>query len=374
MPVPVPFIDLHAQYLSIRTEIDAAISAVIRDCAFIGGRYPKMFEGEFAAYQRARFCVGVGNGTDALEIVLEALGLPGGSEVIVPANSFIATSEAVTRTGHRVVFCDCDPGSYTLSVRDAERRVNPATKAIIPVHLYGRPCQMDALMALARRHDLRVIEDCAQAHGAEFNGQRVGTFGDAGTFSFYPGKNLGAYGDAGAIVTNNEHLATQCRMIANHGRIGKYNHEFEGRNSRLDGLQAAILSVKLRHLDSWLTRRITLAEQYRRGLSGCPEIELPVCESDDMRHVYHLFVIRTAHRDLLQVFLKEQGIESGIHYPIALPKLPAYAWSGQAEEGMFANCSDGQLLSLPIGEHLSDADVSRVIDAVRTFSEKRVTA
>lgn len=370
----VKFLDLAAQYESIKTDIDAAIAVVIRDCAFIGGRYAKVFEDEFSAYQRARFCVGVGNGTDALEIVLEALGLPTGSEVIVPANSFIATSEAVTRAGHRVVFCDCEPGSYTLSVSDAERRINQATKAIIPVHLYGRPCQMDDIMALARRHELRVIEDCAQAHGAEFNGQRIGTFGDAGTFSFYPGKNLGAYGDAGAIVTNNEVLATRCRMIANHGRIGKYNHEFEGRNSRLDGLQAAILSVKLCHLDTWLSRRIAVAGMYHSCLAGCTGIELPAGESEGMRHVYHLFVIRTLQRDQLHTYLKEQGIESGIHYPIALPKLPAYAWSGQAEEEMLANRSDGELLSLPIGEHLSDADVRRVIDAVRTFSEKLVTA
>lgn len=363
----IKFLDLAAQYECIKEDVNAAMAAVIRDCAFIGGKYAKVFEDEFAAYQRAGFCVGVGNGTDALEIVLEALDLPPGSEVIVPANSFIATSEAVTRVGHRVVFCDCEPGSFTLSVSDAERRITPATRAIIPVHLYGRPCDMAEIMALSRRHDLRVIEDCAQAHGAEFNGQRVGTFGNAGTFSFYPGKNLGAYGDAGAIVTNDEDLSVRCRMIANHGRIGKYNHEFEGRNSRLDGLQAAILSVKLRHLDSWLERRINVAAQYRSGLAECTGITLPSGDLVGMRHVYHLFVIQTAQRDQLQAHLKEQGVECGVHYPIALPKLPAYARHGQRDEDMFANRSDSELLSLPMGEHLSDADVRRVINAAKSF-------
>jgi dTDP-4-amino-4,6-dideoxygalactose transaminase len=363
----IKFLDVHAQYLTIRAEIDAAMAAVIADTAFVGGKYARVFEEEFAAYQGAQFCVGVGNGTDALEIALEALALPPGSEIIVPANSFIATSEAVTRSGHRVVFCDCEPGNYTLSVNDAERRITHATRAIIPVHLYGRPCPMDAVMDLARRHNLRVIEDCAQAHGADFGGKRVGTFGDAGTFSFYPGKNLGAYGDAGAIVANNETLATRCRMIANHGRIGKYNHEFEGRNSRMDGLQAAILSVKLRHLESWLARRNEVAEQYRAGLTNCSAIELPAIVPVGMRHVYHLFVIRMHERDHLQEYLKEQGVETGIHYPIALPKLPAYAYLGQAVESLHANCMDGELLSLPIGEHMTDGDVQCVIDVVNMY-------
>lgn len=367
----IRFLDLHAQYLTIKDEIDVAMAAVIADTAFIGGPYAKKFEEEFAAYQQAHFCIGVGNGTDALEIVLEALDLPPGSEVMVPANSFIATSEAVTRTGYRVVFCDCDPGSYSLSVNDAERRITTATRAIIPVHLYGRPCNMDKIMELAQQHRLRVIEDCAQAHGAEFNGKRVGTFGDAGTFSFYPGKNLGAYGDAGIITTDNEALAMKCRMIANHGRIGKYNHEFEGRNSRLDGLQAAILSVKLRYLDTWLERRREIAAMYREGLAGCGHIEIPEPEAGGMRHVYHLFVIRTQMRDQLKEYLKEQKVESGIHYPTALPKLPAYVYCGQQSEDMFANRCDRELLSIPMGEHLTDRDVAEVIRAVKAFPSCR---
>ena len=363
----VRFLDLAAQYLSIKEEIDAAVSSVIMASAFIGGNHVAAFEEEFAVYQQALHCLGVGNGTDALEIVLEALDLPPGSEVLVPANTFIATSEAVTRSGHRVVFCDCDPRSYTIDPVDAALRITSRTRAVIAVHLYGRPCAMDELMGLALRHGLKVIEDCAQAHGAEYKGRRVGTFGEAGTFSFYPGKNLGAYGDGGAIVTNDGDLARRCRMIANHGRIGKYDHEFEGRNSRLDGLQAAILSVKLRHLEGWLERRIAVAGLYRELLSDLPGIVLPDSPGTDLRHVYHLFVVRCRERDRLQAFLKARGIESGIHYPIALPKLAAYAYLGQAGEELFTNRLDGELLSLPMGEHLSDSDVRRVAEAVKEF-------
>ena len=363
----VRFLDLRKQYLSINDEIDAAVARTIATTSFIGGGQVQRFEEEFAAYEGAGFCVGVGNGTDALEIALEALDLPPGSEVIVPANSFIATSEAVTRAGLRVVFCDCDPVNYTLSLSDAERRITPATRAIIPVHLYGRACPMDAVMALADHFDLRVVEDCAQAHGAEWGGRRVGTFGAAGAFSFYPGKNLGAYGDAGAILTNDETTARKCRMIANHGRIGKYDHEFEGRNSRMDGIQAAVLSVKLRHLDTWLDRRRAVAEKYRASLCSCQGIELPASEAVDMRHVYHLFVVRSQERNRLQAHLKEYGVETGIHYPIALTKLPAYAYCGQAMENLDANRLDGEILSLPMGEHLTDRDVSFVIDAVKNF-------
>jgi dTDP-4-amino-4,6-dideoxygalactose transaminase len=362
----VKFLELYAQYTSIREEIDAAIASVIYESAFIGGKFTTEFEDSFASYLKADWCVGVGNGTDALEIALEALQLPDGSEVIVPANSFIASSEAVTRSGGRVVFCDCDPATYTVSVKDVERRITPRTKAIIAVHLYGQPCAMDELMSIAQRHDLRVIEDCAQAHGAAIHGLRVGTIGDVGTFSFYPGKNLGAYGDAGAIVTKDESLARKCRMIANHGRIGKYNHEFEGRNSRLDGLQAAILTVKLKHLEEWTERRIAIAKLYGQLLKGINGIELPQV-LEGVRHVYHLYVIRTSKRDQLKAFLADRGVETGIHYPTALPKLPAYAYLRQEKETIFANLEDANLLSLPIGEHLSDEQVTYVADQLKSF-------
>jgi dTDP-4-amino-4,6-dideoxygalactose transaminase len=362
----IKFLDLRRQYLSIQDEVDSAISSVLADSAFIGGERIRRFEREFATYQHAAHCIGVANGTDALEIGLEALGLPPGSEVVVPANTFIATSEAVTRAGHRVVFADVDPVSYTLDLDDVRRRISPCTAAVIPVHLYGHPCDLVGLASLASEYGLRIIEDAAQAHGAEINGRRVGAIADLGVFSFYPGKNLGAYGDAGAIVTNDMALAERCRMIANHGRIDKYDHLMEGRNSRLDGVQAAILSVKLGHLDSWIDRRNQIAARYRERLSDVSGLVLPGHDKN-VRHAYHLFVVRTKRRDALAKHLLERGVETGIHYPISLPKLKAYAYLGQASEPMRANRQDVELLSLPIGEHMGVDDADVVADAVLDF-------
>lgn len=362
---PVRFLDLRWQYESIRADIDAAIAATLDTCQFVGGPALARFEAEFAAYQRARHCIGVANGTDAVEIALAALQLPPGSEVIVPANSFIASSEAVTTAGLRVVFCAADAGTSLMDLADARLKISPRTRAIMPVHLYGQACDMEAVMAFAREFNLKVLEDCAQAHGAEWNGQRAGTFGDVGTFSFYPGKNLGAYGDGGAIVTNDDALARRMRMIANHGRIEKYNHEFEGRNSRLDALQAAILSAKLPHLEGWIAARQKVAAIYVRELAGVDGLQLPVI-AGGARHVFHLYVIRTARRDALQAHLKRLGIETGIHYPIALPRLQAYSALRQATA---SDAVHEQLLSLPVGEHLVEADVLRVAAAVRAFFE-----
>jgi len=362
----IKFLDLGAQYQTIKPEIDQAIKSVIEESAFIGGKYVAEFEKEFAAYVTADRCVGVANGTDALEIAIEALNMPLGSEIIVPANSFIASSEAVSRTGHKVVFADADAESYVISVEDVKRRITPKTKAIMAVHLYGHPCDMDALLDLANEHGLYIIEDCAQAHGAEYKGKRVGSIGDVATFSFYPGKNLGAYGDGGAITTNNEDLAKKCRMIANHGRIAKYDHEFEGRNSRLDGLQAAILSVKLKYLSAWTERRIEIANHYSEHLKGVKDLVLPI-RQDWAKQVYHLFVIRTDRRDELKDYLAELGIQTGVHYPISLPKLAAYEYTKQAQDPMFANQSDKSLLSLPIGEHLEPKQVESVVSAINRF-------
>jgi len=359
----VKFLDLHSQYLSIKNEIDNAIQSVISEAAFIGGKYVKQFETEFAKFLQARFCIGVANGTDALEIAIEALRLPKNSEIIVPGNSFIASSEAVTRCGHRVVFADVDPECYTINAKTICPLITSKTAAIIAVHLYGQPCDMDSILAIAQEHNLRIIEDCAQAHGAKYKGKMVGTIGDIATFSFYPGKNLGAYGDAGAIVTNDEEFDIRCRMIANHGRIAKYDHEFEGRNSRLDGLQAAVLSVKLRHLEGWLARRIQIAGRYIEALEPCKNITLPVVPKD-VRHAYHLFVIRTARRDELRTKLKDAGIETGVHYPLALPNLVAYRYLAQEGNAPIACRQSHELLSLPIGEHLADCEVEIVIDAV----------
>jgi len=362
----IKFLDLHSQYISIREEIDAAIAETIAQCSFVGGESVAAFEGEFAAFQGAEHCIGVGNGTDAIEIAIEALELPRGSEILVPANSFIASSEAVTRSGHSVVFCEADPSTGTIDVVDAERRLTNRTAAILCVHLYGQPCDMAALATLAQKHNLVLIEDAAQAHGAEYRGQRVGAIGNVGTFSFYPGKNLGAYGDGGAIVTNDGSLATKCRMIANHGRVEKYDHQFEGRNSRLDSLQAGILRAKLRHLESWIDRRNAVGRLYLDGLSDIDALELPRI-ANDVRHAFHLFVVRTQDRDGLAAHLKSKGVQTGIHYPIALPDLAAYDYLRQPDKAFVASATAKTLLSLPMGEHLSDDDVKTVISAVRSF-------
>lgn len=360
------FLDLHAQYQLIKSDVDSAIASVIRDTAFVGGSYAKTFENQFAALIDANHCVGVGNGTDAIEIAIEALGLPRGSEIIVPGNSFIASSEAVTRSGHKVVFADVDEDSYVLTTDGVRAKLSDKTSAIIAVHLYGHPCDMDSLVDLAKEKDLKIIEDCAQAHLAECRGRRVGSLGDIAAFSFYPGKNLGAYGDAGAITTNDEALALKARKIANHGRVAKYDHEFEGRNSRLDGIQGAVLSAKLPYLDSWTERRIQIADYYLDALKGITGLVLPV-RQPWAKQVYHLFVVRTEQRNALKEYLAQHGIETGIHYPIALPKLAAYEHLGQGSESLFVNRSDSLLLSLPIGEHLSLQEAGIVADAVRNF-------
>lgn len=362
----IKFLDLQKQYKGIKSEIDEAIKNVINEAAFIGGKYVAQFEEEFASYQEAKYCIGVGNGTDALEIAIESLELPKGSEIIVPANSFIASSEAVTRSGHKVVFCDCDEKNYTISIPSIRSKLTKNTKAIIAVHLYGHPCDMDKILDIANENYLKVIEDCAQAHGAEYKDKKVGAIGDIGTFSFYPGKNLGAYGDGGAIVTNNYQLAKKCRMIANHGRTGKYNHECEGRNSRLDGLQSAILSVKLQYLGIWTKARIDVANFYIENLNNIGDIVLPKKEYW-AKQVYHLFVIRTTRRDELQKHLQNNNIFTGMHYPISLPKLKAYNYTNRHQENFFANINDNKILSLPIGEHLSDYDLKYIVKTIRDF-------
>jgi len=364
----IKFLDLQYQYRTIKTEIDTAIKNVIDQSAFIGGKEIKDFEKDFASFQDAEHCIAVANGTDALEIAIEALDLPSNSEIIVPANSFIASSEAITRSGHSVVFCDCNKQNYTLSIESLKQKITDKTRAVIAVHLYGHPCNMDAIIEIGRSHNLKIIEDCAQAHGAEFNGKRIGALGHIGTFSFYPGKNLGAYGDGGAIITNDDQLAKKCRMIANHGRIEKYNHIFEGRNSRLDNLQAAILNVKLQCLESWTNQRIAIADHYLNGLKNLTQLTLPKREPW-ARQVYHLFVVRVTDRDRLKDYLKEKHIQTGIHYPIALPKLEAYGYTQQETDDFFANKTDVELLSLPIGEHMTLSDAEEVVYAIRKYYE-----
>lgn len=362
----IKFLDLHAQYLSIKDDIDKAIKDVIEQSAFIKGPFLEKFENEFSDYIGTKHCIGVANGTDGLEIAIEALNLPKGSEIIVPVNSFISSAEAVTRSGHKVVFCDADPDTYTISVDSVKLKITSKTKAIIAVHLYGHPCEMDELLKLCEENNLRLIEDCAQAHGAKYRGKKIGGIGDIGVFSFYPGKNLGAYGDGGAVTTNNDALAKRMGMIANHGRIAKYDHEFEGRNSRLDGLQAAILSVKLQHLDKWLNQRNLIADYYNSELKEINGISLHR-NSSEIFHAYHLYVIRVNNREKLQKFLEANHIETGIHYPIALNKLKAYDYLNQKNDNFYASKNDSKLLSLPIGEHLHIEDAKRVTNTLKTF-------
>ncbi len=359
----IPFVDLKAQYLSIKDEIDKTIANVILDSAFIGGNYHESFQKEFAAYVGIKHCIGVGNGTDALFIALKSLGIQSGDEVITVANSFIATSEAITAAGGRVVFVDCDENTYNIDIQKIERAITSRTKGIIPVHLYGQPAEMDLILEIAKKNNLFVIEDAAQAHGAQYKGRAIGTWGDCACFSFFPGKNLGAYGDAGAIVTNNGELAKKIRMFANHGRIEKYNHEFEGINSRLDGLQAAILIVKLKHLERWTERRRQIANIYEEHLK---EVVATPAVLRDGRHVFHLYVVRVKKRQRVVEFLKSKGISTGVHYPIPLPFLKAYSYLGHAAEDFpVANSLKDDILSLPIHGDMTDAQVEYVIENVK---------
>ena len=364
----IPFVDLKAQYFSIKQEIDEAISNVIQDSAFIGGKYAKAFEEDFANYVGVKNCIGVGNGTDALYIALKALGISEGDEVITAANTFIATSEAITLTGAKVKFVDCNKETYNIDVDKLEQAVTAKTKAIVPVHLYGQPVDIDKIKDLSRKHNLYIVEDAAQAHSAEYKGQRIGAVGDIACFSFFPGKNLGAYGDAGAIVTNNDELARKARMFANHGRIEKYNHEFEGTNSRLDGLQAAILDVKLKHLDKWIERRRTIAGTYDAALK---DIVITPSVNPDAKHVYHLYVIRVKNREKIKELLAEKGLATGIHYPIPLPFLKAYSYLGHMPADFpVAYSMKDEILSLPIHGDMTDEQVEYVIASLKDIVNK----
>ena len=360
----VPLIDLKAQYETIRDEIEAALTEVIDQSAFIGGPFVRRFEEEFAAFAGRGFCLGVGNGTDALVIALKGLGLEPGDEVIVPALTFIATAEAVSLAGGRVVFADVDPQTRCLDPVAVEAALTPKSRAIVAVHLYGHPAPMAELASLARRRGLWLIEDCAQAHGASLDGRKLGCVGEAACFSFYPGKNLGAYGDAGAVLCDQEALDERMRMLANHGRLAKYGHLFEGLNSRLDGLQAAVLSVKLPHLPAWNQARRKAAEGYRQRLGGLP-LKLP---QDHPGHVYHLFVVELKERDALLEHLKASGVGASVHYPDALPRLPAYQHLGHSP-GQFpaAERLADQILSLPLFPEITPEQQDYVAEQVSAF-------
>lgn len=363
----VPFADLHAQYLTIKKEVDAAIAGVIGSSAFVRGPYVDAFENEFAALIGAPHCVSCGNGTDALYIAMRALGVKPGDEVLTSAHSWIATSETVTQAGGSVAFCDTDEDTFTLDPALIEEKITPRTVGIIPVHLYGQAADMGPIMEIAAKRRLWVLEDCAQAHLATWQGRTVGTFGSAGSFSFYPGKNLGAMGDAGALVTSDGVLAERMAMLARHGGLVKNEHRIEGVNSRMDGLQAAVLSVKMKFLKEWTAARRRLAGIYDRELSGLEGLEVPIV-AGGREHVYHLYVVRHPRRDDLRRFLEERGIGTVVNYPVALPFLPAYARLGARPED-FPNAWRHQstVLSLPLFPEMTEAQQAAVIAAVREF-------
>jgi dTDP-4-amino-4,6-dideoxygalactose transaminase len=359
----IPLVGLFDQYQNIKSEIDTAIQNIINSSAFVGGEAVRSFEKDFAAYCEAKACVGVGNGTDALYLTLRALGVGPGDEVITVAHTFIATSEAIAMAGAFPVFIDVLDDTMLMDPSKIEAAITPRTKAIIPVHLYGQSCDMDAIMEIARKHGLKVVEDAAQAHGGRWRGQRVGSIGDAATFSFYPGKNLGAFGDAGAVVSQDEDLMEHVRMLANHGRLEKYTHKMEGVNSRLDGMQAAILSVKLRHLDEWNSKRRAHADFYLDSLSH--DEFRPQAVNPNAEPVWHLFVVRVAEREALQKKLKDEGVATGIHYPVPLHLQPAYQHR-QIPLGSLpvTEAAANQVVSLPMYAELTGSQLELIVNAM----------
>lgn len=362
----IPFVDLKSQYKSIKPEIDKAIANVLENTAFIGGKNVSDFETNFAKAYGVKHCISCANGTDAIYITLKMLGIKQGDEVITVANSWISTSETITQAGAKPVFIDIDE-FFTIDVNKIEEKITPRTKAIIPVHLYGQPAEIEKIKQICDKHNLFLIEDCAQAHFAEYDNKFVGTFGDAATFSFYPGKNLGAYGDAGCIITNNDKLAEKCRMFANHGALKKHTHKIEGINSRLDGLQAAILNVKLSHIQNWNKKRLQNALYYNELLKDVQQISTPKIKKN-VKHIFHLYVIKTEKRPELQQYLKENGVATAIHYPVPQPFMEAYKYLNYSEKDfpmVFEN--KDKILSLPMFPELKKEEIEYVTSLIKKF-------
>lgn len=366
-PQQIPLVDLKAQYHRFKHEIDAAIASVVERTSFILGPDVETFEKAFGAYCGNVHAIGVGNGTDATAMALRAVGVKAGDEVITTAHTFIATVEGIGELGAIPVFVDIKDDTLLIDPAKVEAAITPRTKAILPVHLYGQTADMNPLLALAHRFGLKVVEDACQAHGAEYRGRRAGSMGDAATFSFYPGKNLGAYGDAGAITTRHQDAADWLKRLRNHGRATKYTHDFEGRNSRMDGIQGAVLSVKLPYLDGWNLRRRQVAARYDAGLQGVRGLRR-VMTGDGCSPVYHLYVIRVGDRDRVLAQLQAQGIEAGIHYPVPLHLQKAYSHLGMKEGDLpVTELAAKEILSLPICPELSFEDQDRVISVLRNI-------
>ncbi|MFH2044601.1 MAG: DegT/DnrJ/EryC1/StrS family aminotransferase [Pseudomonadota bacterium] len=364
----IPFLDLKSQYLSIKNEVDYAIKQVIDNCAFAGGPFVERFEKAFAPYCQCKEAIGVGSGTDALWIALIALGIGDGDEVITVPASFIATAEAISFSGAKPVFVDVDKATCNMNPELIEAAITSKTKAIIPVHLFGQMADMDPITKIAKKHKLFVIEDACQAHGSEYKGKRAGSIGDAGCFSFYPGKNLGAYGEAGAVVTNNIELAEKMRIFRDHGQSKKYFHKMIGWNGRMDGIQGAILEVKLKYLSAWNDARREKAGIYKELLEDTEHILLPV-ETSQTKHVYHIYAIRTKKRDKLIEHLTKAGISCGIHYPVPIHLQDAYK-SMELEKGSFPvaeKCAD-ELVSLPMFPELNREQIEYVAHEIKRFA------
>jgi len=372
----IPFLDLKVQYQSIKHEINPAIQNVLDNTAFVLGKSVTDFEGAFANKHQVKFCYGTGSGTSGNHMVLWALGIGPGDEVIMPANTFIATAWGATLCGATPVFVDCHPESYNIDPELVERTITSRTKAIVAVHLYGQPADMDSLREIAHKHNIYLVEDAAQAHNAEYKGKKVGGLSEAASFSFYPGKNLGAYGEGGAVTTNKDNLAEKFKMLRDHGAVQKYSHESYGHNYRMEGIQGAVLGVKLNYLDQWTDGRRRVAQKYRELLADVKEIQLPV-EMPYARHVYHLFVIKlqeggSKKRDELAGFLNENGISTGLHYPIPLHLQKCFSYMGH-RMGDFPNseklASTG--ISLPMFPELTYEQIAYIAENIKRFLRKR---
>lgn len=365
----VNFIDLKVQYTSIKEEVDEAIQNVLDKSAFSLGSFVKSFENNFARAHGAKYCVGVNSGTSALHIAMWALGITQGDKVLVPVNTFFATPEAVSLTGAKPVFVDCEPEYYNIDIQKIEEAITSQTKAIVAVHLYGQPAQLDALKAIVDKNNLQLIEDCAQAHLAEYKGATVGTHGICGCFSFYPGKNLGAYGEAGAVTTNDKDLYLKMLVFRDHGSSKKYYHDLVGHNYRMEGIQGAVLDVKLKYLSDWTEKRRNNAALYRKYLGSIKEVVLPL-EMPEVKHVYHLFVVRVPKRDELMKYLMDDEIYVGIHYPIPCHLQKAYGFHDQSmSEFPVAEKYAKEILSLPMYPELSEKEIQFVCNKIKEFYE-----
>jgi dTDP-4-amino-4,6-dideoxygalactose transaminase len=371
----VPFLDLKIQYKSIKSEIDPAIQNILDNTAFVLGKAVSDFETEFAKEHGVKHCIGVSSGTDGNHLALWVLGIKPGDEIIVPANTFIATAWGATLCGAKPVFVDCEADSYNINSKIVEEVITTKTKAIIAVHLYGQPADLDPLRDIAKKHNLFLVEDCAQSHFAEYKGNRIGGLSNSASFSFYPGKNLGAYGEGGAVTTNDDELAKKVKMLRDHGALQKYNHEMLGHNYRMEGIQGAVLGVKLKYLDKWTDGRRYVAKKYYDLLKDVPFIILPK-EKSYAKHVYHLFVIQvneggSKKRDELAKYLIDNGIATGLHYPIPLHMQPCFKYLGY-QKGQFPEteklAENG--LSLPMYPELNDEQIFYVCDSIRKFFRK----